>query len=148
FRIAGPRAEVFQQYAAMLTRERSPAPDLLSVVRPLVRLVRDLPEYVSKTRTLAETTQRVLRALKDARQPDLLLFADLPAACGCAAFEARGRLDGADVATYFGRLRGALGELQRAYPHLLAELERLLLKAFGLDGPLAAARQKIEHEAR
>src|SRR5205823_557719 len=50
FRIAGPRAEVFQQYAAMLTRERDEQPDLLTVVRPLIRMVKDLPGYVSQTR--------------------------------------------------------------------------------------------------
>src|SRR5206468_284732 len=68
FRIAGPRAEVFQQYAAMLTRTDD-TPDLLTVVRPMVRMVKDLPDYVGKTRQLAETTQRVLRAMKEARQP-------------------------------------------------------------------------------
>ena len=89
FRIAGPRAEVFQQYAAMLNASgRDKKPDLLTVVRPLVRMVKEFPDYVSKTRQLAETTQRVLRAVKEARQPDLLLFTDLPVACGFAAFEA------------------------------------------------------------
>src|SRR3954469_16218623 len=39
FRIAGPRAEVFQQYAAMLTRSAEHT-DLLTVVRPLVRMVK------------------------------------------------------------------------------------------------------------
>ena len=41
FRIAGPRVEVFQQYAAMLTRADDGHPDLLSIVRPLVRMVKD-----------------------------------------------------------------------------------------------------------
>ena len=148
FRIAGPRAEVFQQYAAMLTRSGDDVPDLLTVVRPLVRMVKELPDYVSKTRQLGETTQRVLRAMKEARQPDLLLFADLPVACEFAAFEARGKVDSAQVEAYFTQLRGAFAELQRAYPHLLAEIERLILKAFGQDGPIAHARTKIEHHAR
>ena len=42
FRIAGPRAEVFQQYAAMLTRTDGGEPDLLGIVRPLVRMVKEL----------------------------------------------------------------------------------------------------------
>jgi hypothetical protein len=148
FRIAGPRAEVFQLYAAMLTREGGEKPDLLSVVRPLVRMVKDLPDYVGKTRQLAATTQQVLRAVKEARQPDLLLFTDLPIACGFAAFEARGKVDVAQVEAYFTQLREAFSELQRAYPHLLAEIERLILKAFGQEGPLGPARQEIEHHAR
>jgi hypothetical protein len=69
FRITGPRAEVFQQYAAMLTRSGDDNPDLLTVVRPLVRMVRELPDYVAKTRQLPETTQNVLRAMKEAHRP-------------------------------------------------------------------------------
>jgi hypothetical protein len=148
FRIAGPRAEVFQQYAAMLTRLDDEKPDLLTVVRPLVRMVKELPDYVGKTRQTAETTQRVLRAMKEARQPDRLLFTDLPAACGFAPFESRGKVDGSQVEAYFTQLRAAFAELQRAYPHLLAEIERLILKAFGQEAPLAPARKKIEHHAR
>ena len=50
FRIAGPRYEVFRKYAALLKRSpEGEAPDLLTLVKPLVRLVRELPEYVAKT---------------------------------------------------------------------------------------------------
>lgn len=148
FRIAGPRAEVFQRYAAMLTRSDDAEPDLLTVVRPLVRMVKELPDYVGKTRQLAETTQKVLRAMKEARQPDLLLFTDLPTACGFAAFQSRGKVDSVQVEAYFTELRSAFAELQRAYPHLMAEIERLILGAFGQEGPLSKARKEIEHAAR
>ncbi len=97
FRIAGPRAEVFQQYAAMLTRTGSGEPDLLSIVRPLVRVVKELPDYVSKTKQISETAQRILRAVKEARQPDRLLFTDLPAACGYPEFEAAGTIEAVEV---------------------------------------------------
>src|SRR5262249_28110431 len=96
FRIAGPRAEVFHQYAAMLARTDGAEPDLLGIVRPMVRMIKDLPDYVGKTRRIGETAQRVLRAVREARQPDRLLFADLPAACGFPAFEASGRIKAAE----------------------------------------------------
>lgn len=148
FRIAGPRAEVFQQYAAMLTRTDGAEPDLLGIVRPMVRMVKDLPDYVGKTRRIGETAQRVLRAVREARQPDRLLFADLPAACGFPAFEASGRIKAAEVDTYFTQLKAAFVELTRAYPQLMTEIERLILKAFGQERHLAAARREIEHHAR
>jgi hypothetical protein len=110
FRIAGPRAEVFQQYAAMLTRAGAEPPDLLSVVRPLVRMVKDLPDYVVKTRQIGETTQRVLRAMREARQPDHLLFTDLPVACGFPAFQASGPTDAGQVSDYFAALRPAFAQ--------------------------------------
>lgn len=148
FRIAGPRAEVFRQYAEMLTRSGGDQPDLLGIVRPLVRMVKELPDYVGKTRQISETAQSVLRAVREARQPDRLLFTDLPGACGFPAFEASGKLVATQRETYFVQLRSAFGELQRAYPQLLADIEDLILKAFGQERPLANARQQIEHEAR
>lgn len=148
YRIAGPRAEVFQQYASMLKRAGGVEPDLLGIVRPLVRVVKELPDYVGKTRQISEIAQRVLRAVKEARQPDRLLFIDLPVACGFPAFEASGEVNAGQVDAYFSQLRSAFTELQRAYPHLLSDIEGLILKAFGQEAPLTAARQRIEHHAR
>jgi hypothetical protein len=132
----------------MLTRVGGGEPDVLGIVRPLVRVVKDLPDYVGKTRQIGETAQRVLRAVREARQPDRLLFADLPAACGFPPFEASGEVDSGRVDAYFTQMRSAFAELQRAYPHLLADIERLVLEAFGQEPPLRDARQKIEHQAR
>ena len=148
FRIAGPRAKVFRHYAEMISRAGGDEPDLLGIVRPLVRMVKDLPDYVTKTRQISETAQLVLRAVREARQPDRLLFADLPTACGFPAFEATGEFDAGRVDTFFTQLPSAFAELHRAYPQLLADIERLILKAFGQEQPLAKARQQIEHDAR
>jgi hypothetical protein len=148
FRIVGPRAEVFQQYAAMIQRAVGDDADLLTVVKPMVRLVRDLPEYVTKTKHISENTQRVLKTIREARQPDKLLFADLPIACGYPPFAASGKPDRKQADAYFGQLRAAFGELQHAYPNLLAEIENLILKAFGQTGKLSQARKVIDHDAR
>jgi hypothetical protein len=72
----------------------------------------------------------------------------LPAACCFPPFEASGEVDSGLVSTYFGQLRSAFAELQRAYPHLLAEIGRLILEMFGQEGQLAKARRQIEHDAR
>src|SRR5205823_5989990 len=68
--------------------------------------------------------------------------------CGYPPFEATGKADAKQVETYFTKLRAAFVELQRAYPHLLADIERLLLKAFGEQAPLGKARKAIEHHAK
>jgi hypothetical protein len=137
-----------RQYAALLTRTSEEQPNLLSIVRPLVRFVKELPDYVGKTRQISETAQRLLRAVKEARQPDRLLFAELPAACGFPPFEASGKADPGQVDAYFTQMRAAFAELQRAYPQLLTEIEQLILKAFKQEGSLAQAREQIEHNAR
>jgi hypothetical protein len=151
FRIVGPRAEVFQRYAEMLSKAgANPGEnaDLLAIVRPLVRLVKDLPDYVGKTMSLGLPAQKILGAIRDARQPDRLLFLDLPLACGAPTFESRGKVDSRQVESYFEVLRAGLAELQRAYPQLLADLERLILHAFGQTGRLDVFRKELEHQAR
>lgn len=151
FRIVGPRAAVFQQYADMLTKAgavKGEKTDLLQIVRPLVRLVKDLPDYVGKTKHLSPTAQSVLRAIREARQPDRLLFVDLPTACDFPAFETKGKVGQDQVEPYFETLRSGLAELQSAYPQLLTDVEHLLIRAFKHTGPLAKLRQEIEHEAR
>lgn len=62
------------------TKPAGGEPDLLGIVRPLVRVLKNLPDYVGKTKQIGEAAQRVLRAMKEAKQPDRLLFVDLPAA--------------------------------------------------------------------
>ena len=150
FRIIGPRAEVFQKYASMLAKLGAGLgkPDLLSVVRPLVLVVRNLPEYAGKTRQLSEAGQRVLRAMKEARQPDRMLFSDLPNACGFPAFESSGRISADQIESYFSVLSSAFGELQRAYPQLLADVKQLIYSAFGCSGAIAQAREEMGHYAR
>jgi hypothetical protein len=152
FRIVGPRYDVFLKYGSLLNRaaniEVEKSPDLLSLVKPLARLVRDLPEYVRKTRQLSGTAQEVLRVIREARQPDLLLFVDIPAACGFPAFDADAKLSDEQVGRFFDVFRGSLAELQRAYPQLLGSIQRLIMEAFEKRGSLVEARRELEHEAR
>ncbi len=148
FRIAGPRAEVFAQYAAMIQRTAGEDTDLLTVVKPMVRLAKDLPDFVCKTKQISECAQKVLKTVREARQPDKLLFVDLPTACGFPAFEATGKAEKKQVEAYFAQLRGAFTELQRAYPQLVADLEKMIVEAFGQEGSLAKARKSIDHDAR
>jgi hypothetical protein len=152
FRIVGSRFDVFKRYAALLNRatdaKAGAAPDLLSLVKPLARLVRDLPDFVLKTRQLSPTAQAVLRAIREARQPDKLLFTDIPAACGFPAFHADTKLSEDRLGQLFDAFRGALAELQRAYPQLVASLKKLILEAFEKGGTISEARRELEHEAR
>jgi len=150
-RIAGPRAIVFTKYAAMLSGVQeadSDKPTLLTVVRPLLRFVQKLPEYVSNTQQLNPIAKAVLGVLQQARQPDRLLFTDLPGACGSRPFGLRGKPKTEQMETYFGTLRSALSELQQAYPKLQAEIARLLADAFGLNGPAPEHRLELTHRAK
>ena len=151
FRVVGPRLDVFQRYAALFSRpgsEPGETPDLLALVKPLVRLVKDLPDYVAKTKQTSDVAQAVHKVIREARQPDRLLFTELPVACGFQAFPANGVVDVAQVTKFFEVLRASLAELQRTYPQLMATIEKLILDALGRSGSLTKARKPIEHEAR
>jgi len=152
FQLSGPRAHVFMKYAEMLTRtgpSHFVTPDsLLGIVRPLIKFGRDLPEYTGKTRQLKDTSQLVLRAIKEAREPDGLLFRDLPGACGFPAFAPESPASAEDVDAYFRGLRAALSELQNAYPRLIEALGTLICQAFDHVGSVTDARTAIAHKAK
>lgn len=151
-RIAGPRTEVFNQYAALVAAKGEQSagdkPRLLSVVRQLLSFVRLLPEHVSKTEQISPTARNVLRAIREAKEPDQLLFSDLPTACGVQPFPSRGALKPKEIESFFGALRAALAELQQAYPKLLAKVEDLVFKAFSLGRPLSQARTELTHRCK
>jgi hypothetical protein len=108
-----------------------------SLIQGLVRFVKQLPDYVNNTQQLTPVAKAVLQAIREARDPDQLLFADLPRACQAEPFSASGSADCSQVDGFFGALRSALTELQQAFPKLGAAIEQMLLTAFNLAGPLS-----------
>jgi hypothetical protein len=71
-------------------------------------------------------------ALMSAKEPDRLLFELLPRACGSESFSP-GDGDAEGLRAFIDTLQRALLELQRAYDDLLADLRRMVLRAFGVS---------------
>jgi hypothetical protein len=146
--IEGVRAEV---YSRLIQTLRFPvdadgAPDILDVVRPLMKFVAELPDYSRGTRTISAKAVAVRTALLEAREPSTLLFRELPKACGCPPFKVSGKRsaqDVKDVVAFAKALRKALGELQNAYGRLIDRLGVTVLSAFGSDGSLEKLRQDL-----
>ena len=146
FRMAGIRKEVFEQFLALLSQEQQTAvsqPNLLQVVKPLMRFIARLPRYTLVTRELSEKALALRKAIEDAREPDVLLFEELPKATGFSPFGADaeknptlrvgGRTQRQTVDEFFKVLRNAISELSRAYDDLLHFIEQLLVSAFSLS---------------
>jgi hypothetical protein len=146
-RVAGVRAAIFERFANVILKKNGnffgEKMNVLSVVRPLARFATGLPAYTKNTQRLSKTATQVRAALFEAREPDQLLFVQLPKACGLEPFTADETRDQSDVDLFFKRFRGALAELQRAYDDLLGELEGLLIAAFSLKGSGADARREL-----
>ena len=149
FRIGGVRTEVFEHFSELFSQpakpiEESTPPNLLTVVRPLMRFIAKLPPYAMLTQGLSDAAVAVRKTITDAREPDTLLFKDLPEALGLRAFgpetaeedrcsHPNSDLDSSIVDKFFTCLRKALSELDMAYDKLLDFIKEQLVSVFALE---------------
>ena len=136
FRMEGIRAEVFEQFTGMISKPVSvmgKPPNLLVIVRPIMRFVDKLPRYTMLTQELSDAAIALRKAINDAREPDALLFEQLPQALGFDAFGPLAETDSKTVHEFFNTLRSSLSELNRAYDNLLSFIEQMLVSAFSLQ---------------
>jgi len=152
WRLSGVRTTVFQQLAAMLGNpsdaERAGRDDVLDVVKPMLRFYRKLEQYTQTTRSLSPEAASVRTALSTATEPDQLLFAELPQACGIPPFDSKSRGRDRDVTQYLTVLQRSLGELQRAYDVLLSSVQGALSTAFAAPSALPELRRSMVSRAR
>lgn len=151
-RVAGIRAVMFKRFAEILLQKPERVlrnkPNLLSIVRPLLQFSTNLPAYTKNTQRLTPTTLRVRDTLSRTREPDHLLFEELPAACGLAPFLPDDLRRTDEIEDFFKILRESLSELQRAYQDLLVDLEGMLISAFKLKGFGEDARRELRERAQ
>lgn len=103
---------------------------VLSVVAPLLEIARQLPEHSLHSAELSPEAINVREALVSAREPDQLIFEELPLALGHSPIRAndRGR-----TAAFAAALHVALKELQQAYPKLLLRIADTISGGLALD---------------
>jgi hypothetical protein len=92
---------------------------LLGVTGPLLTTVRNLPAYTLRTSALSERGRAVRDTILTAREPDELIFTDLPKALAMEALGAKAGSNQAEFATFSMQLEAALTELNDAYGALL-----------------------------
>ena len=127
----------------ILTKDGSKR-SLLSIVKPLMIFSSKLPVYTKQTkRIVAPNALEVRDLLLKAKDPNSLVFTDLPKAVG-ASLRAKGGIE-----TFAQNLTAALKALQRVYPQLLDELEIQLRAEFGLSETEASeiVRKKLQVRA-
>jgi hypothetical protein len=136
----GARKEAVVEIAKQLGTRLPPAPppnarntQPLAVTRTLLDRVRGLSTYADRTQELSDQARAVRAALKSAREPDTLLFADLPKALGLKPVPARGRADG-DARSYGVALVSAMVEIAEADQRLREQVLDALIDAFRIVG--------------
>lgn len=124
YRISGERADVLGRFAAGLIRDGS-EPTLVNVMRHLYRQFNRLPEYTLRTRALAPDAQTLRNIFKEGKEPEQLLFKDLPVLLGVRPF-ATAQADADNTAQFFARWNQAMTAVMGAYPALLSRIEGAL----------------------
>jgi len=114
-----------------------PSSPLLQIARHLVSRVSikseqnpsGLDPWVLRTQELTTDTKRLREAIKNANDPNKLLFDDLP----ILYREHAGSLEKGDVSPIVASIQNGLMELSDAYHQLLANMERILMISLGVD---------------
>lgn len=133
YRIEGVRKTVFSEYAKLLGASPVPTDNLVAIIKPLYRFFNRLQDYTKRTATLSPKAIAIREALLAARDPDQILFHDLPIACGFEPFTTSKASPGS-VRQFFHELQSGFSELQRCYDDLLQQLQQLLYHAFDIKG--------------
>jgi hypothetical protein len=119
---------------------------LLRVVAPLLNLARRLPDAIRFADDLSPATTAVRDVLFSAKEPDELMFQDLPLACGLRPL--RGAFTKAEGARFIDTLRNTVSELEDAYPTLLRWIGTSLARALSLDADVSVLRSDLQSVSR
>jgi hypothetical protein len=147
---SGERRYVIESLARALKVDVTPSDrrrnsTVLALMSPLLATVRELPSFTLRTRMMSDGAVAVRDVLLAARQPDEVLFKELPAAVGLPDPDAVLAGDRAAVTEYADRLAAAVRELQQNWTGLLARIEEHLRLAMGTPG---AASLRADLHAR
>ena len=151
--VGGLRMTVFQRLLAILGGEAK-APnetELLDVVKPLVTLVAGLPPYARSTKTLSAKALAARDVLLTAQDPTLMLFTDLPKACGFDSLPLRksSAQINKNAEAFVAELQKSLNELRSAFPALLERISSQVKQVFRLAdaSSLANIREQVAERA-
>jgi hypothetical protein len=147
---AGPRKAVIAEIAQELGTRVPPAPPPnvrnvapLAITRDLLDRARTLTSYADRTQQISAPAQAVRTALKIAREPDTLLFNDLPVALGLPPIPPRGKIGAEVVRTYAESLTTALTEIADADRRLREQVIQSIANAFHLPAQLPKLRKQL-----
>jgi len=140
FHIEGLNQSVFEAYSEAIY-ENTKQQSVLSIARPIAKILGDLPEYTLNTkRGLGGQEKRVRDSFKLVKSPEEFLLKGIPRALGLNLQTG----DKEEKLTLLSlRLRETLQNLQKCHTYLLDEMKGLLAQSLGLskDEELSQIRQ-------
>jgi hypothetical protein len=148
--VGGVRAELFSKLLDLIA-SKTPAkgqPELLDVVRPLCMFAAQLPPFTRNTRQVSNVAMQVREVLLSSVEPAGLVFRELPKVCGFEEFTSAGKIERRRIEGFVRTLRGALGELQMAYPRMLDRIKVALGEILRGDKAFSEFRVDLSKRAR
>jgi hypothetical protein len=152
-KIEGVRAELFEKLVGILelTDRKNKETELLDLVQELCQLVAKLPEYTRNTKRLPKRALAVRDAILQAQEPMLLVFHELPVACGFPRFGPASPVTPREAHSFANALKDSLDEIRQAYPILESRILKALAQQFdygrknleGLRNELANRAAKV-----
>lgn len=127
-RVTGTRAAIVTRIA----RGFNTQPQVMPIVRELIRQLKSLPEYAWRTNQISVEAIALRRAIDLAHSPEKLLFVELPESLGLAPIIGE-VLDTEQLEEFFTRLNMTLNELANATPRRRDWARDMLLKACELS---------------
>jgi len=148
FRMTDDRANLLSKFSKVLNPSiGTETPDLLGLIAHLMQFAYRLPQYTKTTQTSSKAAKHLRAAVFNAREPDELLFKEIPEALGCPVFSSDST-DSKGVSNFESTLQKALSELGRAYGKLLNTIEKEIKDTLRLTGDKDSRRAELVDRAR
>ena len=94
---------------------------LLNTIKPLIRLVKILPQYSLKTSNLSKEAIGFRKAIIEAKEPDKLLFKEIPTALGFPELKDK------DIEKFINKFKNTVEEIKNNYSKLLNTCKEMML---------------------
>jgi hypothetical protein len=143
YTISGEREAVIRRFA----KGFGVSAEVLPVVRSLYQRMGSLTKYTESTRNLSDEGMAVREVIAKAKNPERLLFVDLPRGLGCTPFDASDDSASGNLEQFFNALNRAFAALAECYPLLLERVRLGLLGMFDIPADEAAWRNEVSRRA-
>jgi hypothetical protein len=135
FDIQGPKLDIFncyRDYFGLEQKEKGTRRSFIETVKPFLTFYKDLPTYTKNTTRLSEKTKTLRDLIAKAKDPEKLLFQELPTAFG---YKETDFSKPNTITEYTNLIKNSFKELRACYDDLVNRFEGFLLEEY-IDGIL------------
>jgi len=153
FQLKGLRLELFRNLSDLFqvseSHEQSGLRNetLLGIIKPLIKFIKSLPKFTLQTANLNDRACKVREVLLNAKEPDKLLFEELPLACGLIPISPRSTATNDLVKKFRSVLIQSLRTLNTSYDELLNRCKQVLARSFSVDSEIKILREHLRVRA-